>query len=200
MSVADEEQVAEHLDLGPLLARAEQSRHRLVEMLAEEVEDRRLKSRDRMNRHPEVKRLQSTPAGIPIGEGLTDGREQLFVATDLLSDEKGRRVLDRLPDLLTARHLAETGMTGAVCDQDDRAGEERPVCPAQVEQHAVMTGDRHDANRFDDGGHFQERRPCGVLGAVRAKKTRPAARTLVTARPYSPPWIEPVCCLSTPKV
>ncbi|MNY79360.1 hypothetical protein D3C86_2199670 [compost metagenome] len=38
------------------------------------------------------------------------------------------------------------------------------------------------------------------FGRVRTKKMAMAASTEVTARPYRPPWIEPVCCSSRPKV
>ena len=82
------------------------------------------------------------------GPAVADGR--VFV-TDRLADDKLRRILDRLPDLLPARDLADPGAAGVVGDDDEVAGEERPVRPGEVEQHAVAPGDGHDANRADGG-------------------------------------------------
>ena len=68
--VADEEQVAQHLDRVALLAFAEQCRHRHVEVLAEQIEQRRFDGRHRVDRRPQIEGLQAAPAGIAIGKAL----------------------------------------------------------------------------------------------------------------------------------
>ena len=68
----------------------------------------------------------------------------LFHAPIDLPDHQRPRVFERLPDAFAAGHFAHAGMAGAVFQQDDVAGEERAMRAAQIEQHAVMPGDRND--------------------------------------------------------
>ena len=68
-AVADEEQVAERLHAVALLAVAEQCRDRHVEMLAEQVEQRRLDGGHRVHGDPQVEGLRAAAAGVAVGEG-----------------------------------------------------------------------------------------------------------------------------------
>ena len=52
---------------------------------------------------------------------------------------------------LAARHFADAGAAGAVVQDDEVAGEERPMRAAQVEQHAVVPGDGDNPHFGDDG-------------------------------------------------
>ena len=62
----------------------------------------------------------------------------------------GARIFQRLADAFAAGNFADAGVAGIVLQHHDVAREERPVRAAQVEQHAVMAGDRHDPHRGDD--------------------------------------------------
>jgi len=71
------------------------------------------------------------------------------VRAQRLADDQRRRVLQCLPDLLAAGHLAEAGAAGAVGQDQQVAREERRVRATQVEQHAVASGDGDDAQLGD---------------------------------------------------
>ena len=86
-AVTDEEEVTEHLDLGTLLAFAEQRGDRLRLELTEEIEQGGLDRRDSVNRHAEVKGLQAAATGVAVGEGGADRREELFVVSDFFPNE-----------------------------------------------------------------------------------------------------------------
>ena len=110
-----------------------------------------------MDGHAQVEGLQAAATGVAVGESRTDLRKELFVAGDLLTDEQGRGVFDRLADLLATGDFAQAGASGVVGDQDDIAREERTMRAAEVEQHAVMTGDGHDTDGLDEGrGHCRK--------------------------------------------
>ncbi len=153
-TVADEEQVSEHLDLGALLAFAEERRDGLALELTEEVEQGGFDRGDGVDGHAQVEGLQAATTGVTIREGRADGGEQLFVGGDLPADQHGRGILDGLADLLAAGDFTEAGAAGVVRDEDDVTREERTVRAAEVEQHAVMAGDGHDTDGLDErGGH-----------------------------------------------
>src|SRR5262252_7811293 len=57
VAVADEKQIAEHLDRGALLAFAKQGRDRHVEKLPDEIEQRRLDRGDSMDRYALIESL-----------------------------------------------------------------------------------------------------------------------------------------------
>ena len=73
-AVADVEQVAEHLDRVALLAFAEQRGDRHVEVLAEQVEQRRLDRGDGVDRRAQVEGLLAAAAGVAVGEALRASR------------------------------------------------------------------------------------------------------------------------------
>ena len=67
-AVADEEQVAQRLHAVALLALAEQRRDRHLEVLAEQVEQRRLDRGHRVHGDPQVEGLRAAAAGVAVGE------------------------------------------------------------------------------------------------------------------------------------
>lgn len=73
----------------------------------------------------EVKGLLAAAAGITIGEGGADIGQDVVHRADGLADHEIAGVLQCLPDLLPARHLADAGVAGIVGEDDDVAGEER---------------------------------------------------------------------------
>ena len=68
VAVADVEQVAEHLDRVALLAFAEQRGDRHAEVLAEQVEQRRLDRGDGVDGGAQVEGLQAAAARVAVGE------------------------------------------------------------------------------------------------------------------------------------
>ena len=158
--VADEEQVAQHLHRIALLAFAQQRGHRHFQVLAQQVQQRRLHRRHGVNGGAQVEGLQPAPAGVAVGEAGLQLLQHLLVRPDRLAHHQGARVLQRLADLLAPRHLAHTGAPGAVGEDEQVAREERRVRAAQVEQHAVAARDGDDAQFGDAGGgrHEEEAR------------------------------------------
>ncbi len=49
-------------------------------------------------------------------------------------------------------YLAHTGVPVRVCEYHDVTGEERPVRSAEVEQHAITSGDRHHSHSANARG------------------------------------------------
>ncbi|MGY4596748.1 hypothetical protein ACVWXL_004494 [Bradyrhizobium sp. GM22.5] len=119
-------------------------------MLAEQIEQRGLHGRDGVDHDAEIKSLLAAAAGIAIGEGGPDIGEDVVHRADGLADHEITGVLQCLPDLLPARHLADAGVTGIVGEDDDVAGEERRMRAAQIEEHAVTACDRDHLHRGDD--------------------------------------------------
>src|SRR5439155_22067750 len=110
--------------------------------------------RDGVDRHAQVKGLQSAPAGITLGERALHALEDAQVIADRLVHHKLAGVFERLADLLAARNFADPGATVAVGQDHQVAGEERPMRTAEVQQHAVAAGDRNDLKTSDHGcGH-----------------------------------------------
>jgi len=54
-------------------------------------------------------------------------------------------------------------MPGAVFQDDNVAGEERTMCAAEIEQHAVVTGHRDDAHVRDDRRAHRRKRDFTLL-------------------------------------
>ena len=142
VAVADVEEIAERLDAGALLAFAEQRRDGKVQMLAEQIEQRRFDRGHRVDRDAEIEGLLAAATGIAIGEFAAHRRQDVVAGADGLADDEFAGVLQRLADLFAARHLADTGMAGIVGQDHQIAGEERRMRAAQIEQHAVAAGDR----------------------------------------------------------
>ena len=147
--VTDEEQITEHFHRIALLAFAEQCSHRHTEVLAEQVEQRGLQRGDGVNGDAQIESLQAATAGITIGEGAAYLVEQCVVVADRLADEDRAGVFEGLANALAAGDFADTDVAGAVLENEDVAGEIRAVGTAQIEQHAVLTGDRYDLQLGD---------------------------------------------------
>src|SRR5690349_8230686 len=81
---------------------------------------------------------------------------------DRSTDDEAARILDRLANLLATGNFADPGTSRIVGEDNNIAREERPVRPAQVQQHAVATGDGNDLKLGDSWcGHG--RAPRGLL-------------------------------------
>ena len=96
--VADEEQVPEHLDPIALLTLAQQRGDRHIEILAEQVEKRRLERGDSMDRDAQIEGLQAATPGIPVSELLAGLLQDGQMVADGPTDEQAPRVIDGLAD------------------------------------------------------------------------------------------------------
>ena len=168
-SVADVEQIAEHGNRLALLAVAKQRRDGHAEVLAEQVEQGALEPGHGVDRGPQVEGLLPATADIAVGEAPLHFGQQLLLPTERLVREQAGRVDDHRRDGRAAGCLADAGAARSIADDDEVAGEERPVRAAQVEQHAVGTGDRNDADLADarqvaiGNGSRRHRVPRGPL-------------------------------------
>ena len=78
LAVTDVEQVAEHLHRVPLLpVAAEQRGDRKVEVLAQQVQERRFDGGDDVDGGPQVEGLQAAAGGVAVGERGADLVEEL---------------------------------------------------------------------------------------------------------------------------
>lgn len=88
VGVTEVEQVAEDPYGVTLLPVAEQSRHGYVQVLPEEVEQRRLDGRDGVDGGPQVEGLGAASAGVPVGEPDPDLPQDALVVTHLGPDDQ----------------------------------------------------------------------------------------------------------------
>ena len=140
--VADEKQVAEHRYTRALPSFPQQRGYRHAEQLAEQVEQRALDRGDRMHRGAQIEGLQATP-------GRHRGRQS---AAEWSAESRGKkrprgpqppsRPLREPAVSCRRRNLARAGVAGIVGKHNDVAGEEWRVGAAQVQQHAVVAGNR----------------------------------------------------------
>ena len=144
-AVADKKQVTEHFDRIALLAFAQQGRHRNAQVLAEQVEQRRLDGGHGMDGASQIEGLQAAPAAVAAFKALLHLLQHAEVTADGPANEKRTRIFERLADLFTAGNFAHAGASGVVGQDQQVAGEKRPVRAAQVEQHTVAAGNGNDA-------------------------------------------------------
>ena len=79
-----------------------------------------------MDGRAQVEGLQAAAAGIAVGELRRGSSCRMLVSAPIgLADHEVARILERLADLLAARHFADAGVAGVVGEDDDVAGEER---------------------------------------------------------------------------
>ena len=118
--------------------------------------------------------LMLLAAGVLVGDRLANAVERAVEAADGRTHHQRHGLFQRAQDAGAARYLAHADMAGAVFQHDQVARKERRMCAAQVEQHAVMAGDR-------DYLHFRHNR-TGVDGRLRhvAAPVKTAAATPAT--------------------
>ncbi len=150
LTVADEEQVTQHLDFAALLPVAQQGGHVDTQVLAQQVEHCRFNTGHHVNGGAQVKGLQPAAARITVGKLITYRIQDIFVRAQGFTHHQRDRVFQGFADLLATRDLAHTGMAGVIFDNYDITGEERGMGAAQVHQHAVMTGNRDDLHGGDN--------------------------------------------------
>src|SRR5690606_27358705 len=133
-----------HFHFIALLPIAQQRRHGHAKLLAEQVEQRRFQCGNRMDGDTQIEGLQAAAGGVAVGEGLPRLVEDAVEVPDRAPEYELASVFERLPNGFAAGHLAYADMAGAVLEDQDIAGEPGPMCAAEIEQHAVLTGDWND--------------------------------------------------------
>ncbi len=148
-SIAHIEEISEHLHFVALLTFSEQRRNGNFEMLPQEIQERRFDRGTSVNRDPQIECLQTAPAGVPICKRAANGAKYLVIPANALPDKKRLCIFERGPDAFTSGHLAYAYMSRAVFQDQNIAGEERTVCSAQIEKHAIRAGNRNDGYLLD---------------------------------------------------
>ena len=165
-AVADVEQVGQHPRGSALLAGAEQGGDGNAQELTEQVEQRRLHRRDHIV-GAQVDLVQLPQQGgfgrvsdlmdgglasrlISAGQRSPDIAEDCVVEAQRPADDQPSGSLQGLADGLASRHLADPGVARIVLQHHEVAGEVGAVGAAQVQQHAVLPGDRHDQHLGND--------------------------------------------------
>lgn len=184
-AVADEEQVAQRLHLVSLLPVSEQSRHRDVEVLAQQVQQRGLDGGDGVDGHPQVEGLGAASTGVAVGEGAPDVVEDGVIVANATAGDEAAGILERLADGLPAGYLADAGVARRVLQDHQVSGEERAVGPGQVQQHAVVTGDGDDGD-VGDCRCLRRRLHDGLSDCHEANHLSPLARGRTTRDTLSP--------------
>ena len=120
-------------------------------MLAEQVEQRRLDRGDRVHGDAQVEGLGTAAAGVAVAERAPDVGQHRVVVADAAAFDFSAGVLEGAADGRAAWHLADAGVAVGVLEDHQVSGEERAVRAAEVQEHAVVPGDRHHPHRGDDG-------------------------------------------------
>ena len=137
-AVADEEQISQRLHAVALLPVAEKCGDRNLEMLAQQVQQRRLDSGHRVHGDAQVERLGAAAAGVAVGKRTPHVVEDGVVIADAAAGHDRAGVLEGAADRLPTGHLADTRVAVGVGQDHQVSGEERAVCAAEVQQHAVV--------------------------------------------------------------
>ena len=96
-----------------------------------------------MHGNAHIKGLKATPDRIAVAKAGPHGLQNFEVRSDGPADHHRAGTFENLADPGAARHLAGAHMPGVIGQQHNIAGEVRRVGSAQVQQHAVATGNRN---------------------------------------------------------
>src|SRR6516164_4723987 len=184
VTIADIEQVSQSFDGIALLAFAQQCGDRHAEKVPQEIEQRRLKCRHRVNGGAQIEGLGAAATDIAIRETFPYLVQNIVVHPDRATNDQRPRILQRLTDARATGNFAHARVAGIVLEDDDVASEKRSVRTAQVQEHAVMTSHRYDRHlshdrRFPRDALRHETLPAN---SARRKIGRPMVGTF------------PVCC------
>ena len=104
-----------------------------------------------MDGHAQVKSLVAATAAVAFGKGGAQAVENVVYVAQRLAFDEWAGVFQGVADFFTTRHFTHAGAARTVGQDKQVAGEKRAVRTAQVEQHAVMAGDRNDLHTGDAG-------------------------------------------------
>ena len=125
-------------------------------MLSQKVEQRGLDGCHGVHRDAQVEGLRTPATGVAVAEHAAHVVEYGVGVTDAAAVDDRRRILQHAADRFAARHLADAGVAVGVGEDQQVSGEERTVRTAEVQQHAVVAGDRdhrHVADNRNSGVH-----------------------------------------------
>ena len=111
----------------------------------------RIQSRSGLNCRAQIVSLNSPSAGVSLRETPPHGIKHRTVVANRLADNESPRFLQGPSDFFASRNFTQSRVAGAVLQNDDIAREERTMGTAQVQQHAVLAGDRNDQHFGNNG-------------------------------------------------
>ncbi len=97
-------------------------------------------------------------------------------------DHQRADAFQRLADGLAAGNFGDAGAVRCVLQDDDDAGEVRAVCTGEIQQHAVMAGDRDDLH-IGDGRSI---RGCADGWCIHVRSSGVAGWAIGTTAPHVP--------------
>src|SRR3990167_773813 len=103
-----------------------------------------------MDGDAQVEGLQAAPARVAVGEGLAHLVEQAVEAADGLAHQQGAGIFQGLADGFATGNLADADAPGIVLENENIAGKEWAVGTTQIEQHAVVAGNRNHLQLSDN--------------------------------------------------
>ncbi|MNP27296.1 hypothetical protein D3C76_1201950 [compost metagenome] len=141
-AIAQVEEIAQHGDRIALFARAEQFAHRHVQRFAEQIQQRRFQRRHGI--HPQFKCPGTFAKGIEIDRlvALVHALDHFIQPRHLLADHLRDGIHQGLVDHLAAGGFPDAGIPGVIGQHHDIAGKPGVMRAADVQQHAVLTGNR----------------------------------------------------------
>ena len=157
-----------------------------------QVQQGRLDRGNRVDSCAQVARLEPAPTGVAISERGGDDAQETAETRYRLALQQPACFLDGGADRLPSGNLAQPGTAVGIGDNDDVAGEERPVRTREVEQHRVVPGNRDNLDDGDGwlGGHASS--PVALM-VVPLPSPSVAGTTVPSIRRFSchglPSWI-----------
>ena len=115
-----------------MLAFSQQRRDRYVQMLPQQVEQCGLDGGYRVDGGAQVEGLLAAATGVAVGEPDLHVLQHLSMRANRLAHHQLAGFVQRLPDLLAAGHFADTGVSGAVGQDQQVAGKKRAMGAAEV--------------------------------------------------------------------
>jgi hypothetical protein len=117
--------------------------------VAKQIEQCRFDAGDGVNGDAQIEGLQAAAAGIPIRELPADAFQHRAMRADALAHDERLSIFQRLANALAAGYFPNPDVSGVVRQDHDVASEVGAVRAAEVQQHAVFTGDGNHLHRDD---------------------------------------------------
>ncbi len=113
-----------------------------------------------MNGGPLVESLQTAAASVTIPESPPHVLEDRLIRSQGSAHDQRSCVLQGRAYRLPTWYLANACVSGVVGQYDDVAGKVRAVGATEIQEHAVLTGNRHDLHCNHNGcaGDIRRRR------------------------------------------
>ncbi|CAH0181955.1 hypothetical protein SRABI106_01121 [Rahnella aquatilis] len=153
LPVGNIKQITEHRHFIALFTGAEQLRHRLIEKLPHQIQQCGFQNRDGIVMTFEIPRPEARQHRFRLTVFLqipfVQIAHQLIHDANFLPDDMRDGIIEDLQHHAGGGRFAHAGMSGTVFEHQQNTGEITVMCTGNVQQHAVVTGDRNDLH-FDN--------------------------------------------------